>query len=46
MPLSVNTEGTFVPPVPTLKGVRVRERGRGHPMNDLVVGKSNLPKTK
>jgi len=44
--LSVNTEGTFVPPVPILKGVRVRERGRGQPMHDLVVGESGLLTTK
>jgi hypothetical protein len=37
-----------MPQVPTLKGVRMRasERGRGQPMNDLVVEKSDLPPTK
>jgi len=33
-------------PVPTLKGVRVRERGRGQPMNDFVVEKNALATTK
>jgi hypothetical protein len=32
--------------VPTLKEVRVRERGRGQPMNNLVVGKIGHPTTK
>jgi len=35
-----------VPQVPILKGVRVRERGRRQPMNDLVVRKGDLPPTK
>jgi len=34
-----------MPAVPILKGVRVRERGRRQPMNDLVVGKSGLTTT-
>jgi len=35
-----------VPQVTILKEVRVRERRRGQPMNDLVVGKSGLLTTK
>jgi len=46
IPLSTNTQGRLVPQVATLKGVRVKERGRGKPMNDLVVRKSDLPPTK
>jgi len=44
--LSANTQGSLGPQIPTLKGVRVRDRGRGKPMNDLVVGKRGLPTTK
>ena len=42
-PLSTNTQGSLVPQVPTLKGIRVRERGRGQPMNNLVTRKRCLP---
>jgi len=31
-----------MPPVPALKEVRVGERRRGHPLNDLVVRKGGL----
>jgi len=32
--------------MPTLKGVRVRERGRGQLINDLIVRKSGFPTSK
>jgi len=44
--LSTNAQGSLVPGKPTLKEVRVRERGRGQPMNDLVVRNNGLLTTK
>jgi len=48
IPLSTNTQDSLEPKVTKLKGVGVRWRGRarGQPMNDLVVGKGGLPRTK
>jgi len=46
MRLSANSQGSLVPQVPIPKGVRVRQRGKGQPMNDLIVRKSGLPPTK
>ena len=48
IPLQANTQGSLVPEIPTLKGVRVREWGRGQPMNNLIVQKaaSRQSKTK
>ena len=32
IPLSTNTQGSLMPWVPTLKGIRVKERGKGQPI--------------
>ena len=41
-----SAQGSLVPWTPTLKEVRVRVRGRGQPMSNLVVRKSGLTPTK
>jgi len=35
-----------VPQVPTLKGIRVKKKGRGQPMNNLIIKESGFPPTK